>query len=91
VRVVLQGPSFDHLVGVAFDQIRHYGAGTPTIAEHLLTALGRIAALTPVAHRDPIVRQARLVLASAQTQVPIPEDWERVEEAGTWLSHKRWT
>jgi uncharacterized membrane protein len=89
VRVVLQGPPFAHLVGMAFDQIRHYGASDPVVAEHLLTSLGRIAALIPNGHRRPVVRQACLVVAAAQTKAVIPEDKERVVEAGSWVSCQR--
>jgi uncharacterized membrane protein len=85
VRVVLQGPPFARLVGIAFDQIRHFGAGDPVLADHLLLSLGRIAALVPVAHRGPIVHQARLVLAAAQTREMIAEDRERVAQAGAWI------
>ena len=85
VRVVLRGPSFDFLVGIAFDQIRHYGAGAPTVAQHLVTSLGRIAVLIPSAHRSPVVCQARLVLDSVRADVMVPEDRERVEQAGAWL------
>jgi uncharacterized membrane protein len=89
VRVVLQGPPFAHLVGTAFDQIRHFGTSDPVVAEHLLTSLSRIAALIPIGHRGPIVQQARLVVAAVQTQVVIPEDRERVVEAGSWVSRQR--
>jgi uncharacterized membrane protein len=88
VRVVLQGPPFARLVGVAFDQIRHYGHSNPVVAAHLLTSLGRIAALIPATHRGPIMHQAHLVLAAAQSQRAIPEDWQRVTEAGAWVTEE---
>jgi uncharacterized membrane protein len=84
VRVVLHGPPFDRLVGVAFDQIRHYGAGDATVAAHLATTLGRVAALAPPARRAPLRAQADLVLAGAREQIAIPADLERVERAGAW-------
>jgi uncharacterized membrane protein len=74
---------------MAFDQIRHYGASNPVVAEHLLTSLGRIAALIPNGHRRPVVQQACLVVAAVQTQVVIPEDQERVVEAGSWVRRQR--
>jgi len=85
VRVVLPGPNFARLVGIAFDPIRHYGAGDPTIAEHLVSTLGRIARLIPIAHRAPIASQANLVLKSMRAQVLLPEDQEKVERAGAWI------
>jgi hypothetical protein len=53
----------------------------------LLTTLGRIVTLIPASHRGSIVRQARLVVAAAQTQMAIPEERERVAAAGAWLRH----
>jgi uncharacterized membrane protein len=86
VRVVLQGPPFPRLVGIAFDQIRHYGAGDPVVAAHLLDALRRCAALVPAARRDPVRRQARLVLAAARTQLALEEDREHVTRAAAWVT-----
>ena len=85
VRVVLPGSSFARIVGIAFDPIRHYGAGDPTVAAHLMTSLGWIAALTPSVHRSPLVEQARCVLTAMHAQLRIPQDRERVERAGAWL------
>lgn len=87
VRVVMQGPPFSRLVGVAFDQIRHFGAGNPEVAAHLLSSLARCAKLVPSPHRDPLVRQARLVLAATQARTTIKEDLQRIDEAGAWLSN----
>ena len=88
VHVVLQGPPFARLVRMAFDQIRHYGVSNPVVAEHLLTSLGRITALIPVGQRGPIVRQARLIVASVQTQIVTSEDRERVTAAASWVSRE---
>ncbi len=85
-RVVLQGPPFSRLVGIAFDQIRHYGASDPVVAEHLMTSLGRIARLIPAAHRAPVVDQGRLVLTISRTQLAISEDRDRIAGAGTWVA-----
>jgi uncharacterized membrane protein len=84
VRVVLSGPPFGRLVGVAFDPIRHYGAGDPVVAEHLLTILGRVAALVPASHQAPVMGQGRLVLAAARDRIAVAEDRERVAQAGAW-------
>jgi uncharacterized membrane protein len=91
VHVVLQGPPFERLVGMAFDQIRHYGTSNPVVAEHLMTSLGRIATLVPAIHRRPIVCQARLVLGNVQTQKVTPEDQERITAAASWVSRERCT
>ncbi|MFN8559300.1 MAG: DUF2254 family protein [Dehalococcoidia bacterium] len=36
-------------VGMAFDQMAHYGAGDPTFVRHLLVTLGQVTALIPPA------------------------------------------
>jgi uncharacterized membrane protein len=86
VRLVLPGPSFARLVGIAFDPIRHYGASDPTVAEHLLATLGGAAALVPAARRDPVLGQAHRVLAAARTQIALAEDREQVAQAGAWVA-----
>jgi uncharacterized membrane protein len=83
-RLVLHGPPFERLVGVAFDQIRHYGAGDPVLVEHLVATLGRIAALIPAERREAVREEGRLVLAAARQAIAVPADRERVEEAGAW-------
>ena len=84
VRLALRGPSFAHLVDVAFAQIRHYGAGDAIVGEHLVAVLGRMAAVVPPARGAPLVRQASLVLQSAREGVPVAADLEQVEQAGAW-------
>jgi len=84
VRLVLRGPAFDRLVDVAYRQIRHYGAGDPEVAEHLILTLGRAAALVPRVLRDPMVREARLLMADARDELRRIEDANRVVAAGAW-------
>ncbi len=88
VRVILQGPPFAQIAGVAFDQIRHYGVGDPTVAEYLVSSLRRIAALIPPARRPTIVRHARLVLTTMRTKVSVPEDRARVERVAAWVTEE---
>ena len=83
-RVILHGPPFTRLVEVAFAQIRHYGAGDVTVVGHLLTTLGRMAALVPSERREPLGHQARLVLQAGRDQIVIPGDLDRMEQAGAW-------
>lgn len=85
VRLVLHPPSFDRLVRRAFDQIRHYGVADPLLAAHLVATLGKVAALLPVIRQEPLIRQARLVLVAAATEITLPEDCEAVRRAGAWL------
>ena len=84
-RVIVKGPPFDRLVEEAFSQIRHYGARDVTLLVYLLSTLGRMAALVPPERRDPLERQAQIVLQTSCQLITIPSDLERVERAGGWL------
>ncbi|MDQ3779309.1 MAG: DUF2254 domain-containing protein [Chloroflexota bacterium] len=86
VRLVLHPPPFDRLVSLAFDQIRHYGVADPTLAAHLVTTLGMVAALLPISRQEPMVRQGRLILAAAETEIALADDRETVARAGAWVS-----
>ncbi len=84
-RVVLRGPSFEQLVGVAFSQVRHFGAADATVMEHLVTMMGRVAALVPEDRREPLAREARLAVESAAAEIEVDADQERVERAAKWV------
>lgn len=86
VRLVLRGPSFAHLVEVAFAQIRHYGTGDPAVAAHLIGSLGQVAALAPPARHGPLLRQADESLRSARDQLPLPGDRRRLDAAAAWMA-----
>ena len=83
-RVVLAGPSFERLVGVAFDRARHYGAGDAHFTEHLITTLGRMSTLVPPIHRPVLIRKARSALTEARAEMTVEEDIELVERAARW-------
>lgn len=85
VRVALIGPSFDRLVDLAFTQIRQYGANDPALESHLAATLGRITAMIPAHRRDPLVRQARLVVETARSGLSTESDIERVAHAASWI------
>jgi uncharacterized membrane protein len=53
--VITSRLTFEHAVGVAFDQIRHFGAANPAVAEKLVNTLGDVAALAPAAARAPLL------------------------------------
>ncbi|MDP9355268.1 MAG: hypothetical protein M3Q71_03180 [Chloroflexota bacterium] len=61
------------------------------MAAHLLTTLGRMAALVPAERRESLAQQARLVLQAAREQISIPGDLDRVEQAGAWAENWRAT
>jgi len=82
--LVLPGPSFDHLVHVAFDQIRHYGATDAKVAAHLGDALGNVAAIVAPGHRDVLRQVARALLETVSTVPHIEMDRERVRHSVAW-------
>ena len=85
VRVRANVPSFDRLVEVAFAQLRQYGAKDATLSAHLVTSLGRLAALLPPERRGPLVRQAMLVIETTRAELTVRGDIARVEEAASWV------
>jgi uncharacterized membrane protein len=84
VRVVLQGPPFALLADQTLDPIRHYGAGDPNVMAHLLSVLGRVAALVPTEHCATITMQASRIRAAALGRLTLPDDRERVIKAAAW-------
>jgi uncharacterized membrane protein len=81
VRLVARETDFGRAAALAFAELRHYGAGDPHVAAHLLGTLGRVAALVPAAHRPALVAQARAVLAAARERIPLASELEPVEAA----------
>ena len=75
----------DDYVGRAFDQIRTNAVSMPDLSVALLRTLGSVAAeLEDRGLGDrtaPLARQARLVVAGAIAQAPLPEDLESVCQA----------
>ena len=81
VRFLARTTSFERAVGLAFDQIRHYGGGNPAIAKKLLDALLRLGALVPPSRRPALVREAEVILEQARlATLPVAElrDVERL-------------
>ncbi|HUE75254.1 MAG TPA: DUF2254 domain-containing protein [Chloroflexota bacterium] len=85
VLFLARSTTFDQVVNLAFDEIRRYGGGKAAIAIHLEKVLKRVVDLVPADRREPLLRQASLVLTAARRQIDSSADLARVEEAGTWL------
>jgi uncharacterized membrane protein len=81
LRVILRRPRFDDTVALAFNQIRHYASGNPTVAVSLLRTLANIATLAPPSARAPLLHQIRHVASSAQLEIEQEYDRERVRQA----------
>jgi hypothetical protein len=71
--------TFDGAVKVAYDDVRHFGASIPLIAEHLLETLGDLLKLVPPSRHEPLLGQARAVLHSAREKISNPQDRAEVE------------
>ncbi|HUF30573.1 MAG TPA: DUF2254 domain-containing protein [Gemmatimonadaceae bacterium] len=79
LRFLARMSSFEHAVGLAFDQIRHYGAGNPTIAMKLFDSLRRIAELVPAGRRGSLAAQAEMLHEHASTASMSTGDRQSVE------------
>lgn len=85
IRFIGRPLTFDRAVGVAFDQLRHFGSDNPMIVNRLLHALARVRNLVPPANRDPVTRQIELLLAEARASISSERELETVERAARAL------
>ena len=79
IRLEVPYPTFDELVGLAFDPIRRYGADTPAVVIHVARALSILRSLPPARHA-PLTWQARM-LADAAAVIEPKGDHARAVEA----------
>ena len=73
--------SYERAVAIAFDQVRHYGAGNPVVAARLLEALGELGAAAPAAALRAIAAQVESVAQAARRQIDDPHDLARIARA----------
>jgi uncharacterized membrane protein len=88
VRFVASYTEYDRAVKVAFDDIRHFGASIPLIAEHLLRTLADLQALVPEERKKPLLEQAWAVLHTAREEIENPRDRVAIEEAAEHFSQQ---
>ena len=79
VRLIVRDTSFERAVGLAFDQIRHFGADNPTIAKKLLEGLADLVRVVHVDARPALVAQARSIVAAAGRAVDDPAELAAIE------------
>ena len=79
VRLLVRDTPFERSVGVAFDQIRHFGANNPTIVKKLLEALSDLAAVVDVQARPALRAQVHSVLAAARRAIDDPGELAAIE------------
>ena len=91
-RVILSvQSSHADFVAWAFDEIRQSAASLPNVGAALVEALAEVFAdlgedgIIDRHRTDPLLRQARLVLAGVDKADPLPEDAERVRDAAAAL------
>ena len=81
VHYIARHARFERSVGLAFDQVRHFGASNPAVAKKLLGNLSQLAGLLPEDRRHPLLEQIDAVLADARVALENPADRAAVEDA----------
>ncbi len=85
LRVLIEFDGFDVYLGIAFDQIRHYGAGDATVVLHLLEALHELDEhTTSLADRQQLRELAALVVEESESQSLPQYDRTRINKAALW-------
>lgn len=79
--LIRRRPLLEDTLGIAFDQIRHYAAGNPTVAIALLRLLGRLAIIAPDSARAAFIRELHEVRSTAEAQITDAVDRRRFETA----------
>jgi uncharacterized membrane protein len=73
---------YERAVGLAFDQIRHFGASNPAISKKLLGSLAVLITLVPKERHPPLIAQAEAVLEDTRRSTEASaarRDLERLE------------
>lgn len=78
LRLVAAVDEWPALVDLAFDQLRHFGTGTPVVTAHLVRTLSRIRNAVPSRRHPALLAQADLV-AAAIDRIALAEDRLRVQ------------
>lgn len=79
--LITRRPLLHDTLGVAFDQVRHYGASNPTVAIALTRLLGRLAAMAPDSARAAFVEELHEVKSTAEREITDPVDRRRYDDA----------
>jgi uncharacterized membrane protein len=79
VHLLVRGTSFERATGLAFDQIRHYGADNPAILKKLLEAFISLARVVASEARPALEAQAEAVARGARRAIEDPDDLAAVE------------
>jgi uncharacterized membrane protein len=85
VQLLVRDTSYERATGLAFDQIRHFGADNPTIVKKLLEALGDLVRVVRVEARPALQAQAESIAAVARRAVDDPAERARIEHLAAAL------
>lgn len=80
LRVVAPRYGWGDYVGLAFDEIRHYGRGSIQVARRMRGAIDDLLAVAPEHRRGPLDRQLRLLEESTRRDFPDEEDSRRAAD-----------
>jgi len=69
VRFTTSPLEFEQVVGLAFDQIRHYGADNPTIPRKMVDTLTQMLTVTPPDRHGPLKTQLSLIIDDARSEL----------------------
>jgi uncharacterized membrane protein len=73
LRLVVPAPSWEDFLDLAFDEIRHYGAGSIQVVRRIRAAVEDLAAAAPPDRLRAIERHARLLDQAIERDFPDPE------------------
>lgn len=76
VRLVQEGPAWEDLVDLAFEEIRWCVAGSPQVSRRLLAGLDDLLLLAPEERKHPLVRHRALLVQAVERAVPVAADRE---------------
>lgn len=70
---------FEQVVGLAFDQIRHFGADNPTVPRKMVDLLTQMLMVVPPDRHAPLQAQLALVIDDARTELQRDSDLSNFE------------
>lgn len=71
--------SFEGAVGLAFDQIQHYGVDNPAIVKKLLATICELLRLVPAERRPALIAQAEVLLEAAAASISLASNRREIE------------
>ena len=69
VRFTTSPLEYEQVVGLAFDQIRHFGADNPTISRKMVDTLVQMLTIVPPDRHGPLQTQLALIIEDARAEI----------------------